>query len=85
MVETVKPHAPQALKNFWIDPTHRHPLFPETVIALSGLTGFAGAYVWHPQGSGDPDRDRIQQPDYAVVAETSATRPGPRGASREIE
>jgi predicted SAM-dependent methyltransferase len=75
VVETVNPHAPQALKNFWIDPTHRHPLFPETVIALSGLTGFAGAYVWHPQGSGDPDRDRIQQPDYAVVAETSADPP----------
>ena len=72
VVETVNPHAAQALKNFWIDPTHRHPLFPETVIALCGLTGFAGAYIWHPQGSGDPDRDRIQQPDYAVVAETSA-------------
>ncbi len=52
VVETVNPHAAQALKNFWIDPTHRHPLFPETVIALCGLTGFAGAYVWHPQGIG---------------------------------
>jgi predicted SAM-dependent methyltransferase len=72
VVETVNAHAAQALKNFWIDPTHRHPLFPETVIALCRLTGFAGAYVWHPQGTGDPDRDRIQQPDYAVVAETSA-------------
>ena len=82
VVETVNPHAAQALKNFWIDPTHRHPLFPETVIALCGLTGFAGAYVWHPQGAGDPDRDRIQQPDYAVIAQapnghTPAVRPDP--------
>jgi predicted SAM-dependent methyltransferase len=69
VMETVNPHAAQALKNFWIDPTHRHPLFPETVIALCGLTGFAGAYVWHPQGAGDPDRDRIQQADYAVIAQ----------------
>lgn len=71
VVETMNPHAPQGLKNFWIDPTHRHPLFPETVIALCGLTGFAGAFVWYPQGSGDPDRDRVQQVDYAVVAQTA--------------
>jgi 2-polyprenyl-3-methyl-5-hydroxy-6-metoxy-1,4-benzoquinol methylase len=70
IVETVNPHCPQALKNFWIDPTHRNPLFPETVMALCRLTGFAEAYVWHPQGSGDPDRDRLEQPDYAVVATT---------------
>ncbi len=71
IVETVNPHCPQALKNFWIDPTHRNPLFPETVVALCRLTGYAGAYIWYPQGSGDPDRDRLEQPDYAVVA----TRP----------
>jgi SAM-dependent methyltransferase len=69
VVETVNPHSPQALKHFWIDPTHQHPLYPEVVVALCRLTGFAGAYVWHPQGSGDPDRDRLEQPDYAVVAE----------------
>ena len=72
VLETVNPHAPQGLKNFWIDPTHRHPLFPETITALCGLTGFAGAFIWYPHGSGDPDHDRIQQLDYAVVAETSA-------------
>jgi SAM-dependent methyltransferase len=72
VLETVNPHAPQALKHFWIDPTHQHPLFPEVVVALCRLTGFAGAYVWHPQGGGDPDRDRIEQLDYAVVAEAPA-------------
>lgn len=77
IMETVNPHAPQALKQFWIDPTHQHPLFPEIVVALCALTGFASAYIWYPQGSGDPDRDRSEQPDYAVVAETHA-RAGPR-------
>jgi SAM-dependent methyltransferase len=70
VVETVNPHAPQAMKSFWLDPTHRNPLFPEAVIALCRLTGFGSAYIWHPQGGGDPDRDRIEQPDYAVIAET---------------
>jgi SAM-dependent methyltransferase len=69
VAETVNPHAPQALKHFWIDPTHQHPLFPEVMVALCRLTGFAAAFVWHPQGSGDPDRDRAEQLDYAVVAE----------------
>ncbi len=70
IVETVNPHCPQALKHFWIDPTHQHPLFPEAVLALCRLTGFASAFCWYPQGSGDPDRDRTEQPDYAVIANT---------------
>jgi SAM-dependent methyltransferase len=69
VVETVNPHNPQALKHFWIDPTHRNPLFPEVVVALCRLTGYAGAYIWHPGGSGDPDRDRAQLADYSVVAQ----------------
>ncbi len=70
LVETVNPHAPQALKHFWIE-THPHPLFPEMVIGLCQLTGFASAFVWHPQGAGGPDRDRREQPDYSVVARTA--------------
>lgn len=68
IVETVNPHCPQALKHFWLDPTHRNPLFPETVVGLCRLVGFGSAYIWHPQGVGDPDRDRLEQGDYAVVA-----------------
>jgi hypothetical protein len=66
----VNPHSAQAFKHFWIDPTHQHPLFPEAVIALCRLTGYTSAFIWHPQGSGDPSRDRLEQMDYAVVAET---------------
>lgn len=71
IMETVNPHAPQALKHFWVDPTHQHPLFPEVVVLLCRLTGFDEAFIWHPQGTGDPDRDRIEQMDYAVVARTA--------------
>ena len=69
VMETVNPHAAQALKHFWIDPTHRNPLFPEVVLALCRLVGFAQGYIWYPQGTGDPDRDRSEQLDYAAVAE----------------
>jgi SAM-dependent methyltransferase len=73
IVETVNPHSPQGLKHFWIDPTHRHPLFPETIVALCGLVGYASAYIWYPQGTGDPARDRVEQLDYAVIAETGGS------------
>jgi SAM-dependent methyltransferase len=78
LLETVNPHAPQALKHFWIDPTHQHPLFGETVLALCRLTGFAEAYIWYPAGSGDPEQDRVEQLDYAVVART-VTQDAPTG------
>jgi SAM-dependent methyltransferase len=71
IMETINPHVPQALKHFWIDPTHHHPLFPEVVLGLCRLTGFAEGYVWYPQGTGDPDRDRGDQMDYAVVARSA--------------
>jgi SAM-dependent methyltransferase len=71
ILETVNPHAPQALKQFWIDPTHQHPLFPEVVLALLQFSGFAEAYIWFPLGSGDFERDHGEQPDYVIVATTA--------------
>lgn len=68
IVETVNPHAPSALKAFWLDPTHQHPLFPEVVIELCRIAGFASAYAFHPNGSGDVEADRYRMPSYAVVA-----------------
>jgi predicted TPR repeat methyltransferase len=73
VVETVNPHVPQALKHFWLDPTHQHPLFPEVTIALCRLTGFNSAFIWYPQGTGDPDRDRGEQADYAVIAQAPSS------------
>ncbi len=68
LVETVNPHALQALKAFWVDPRHRHPLFPEAVLELCRQAGFAEGAVFHPTGSGDVAADRHREPVYAVLA-----------------
>ena len=68
VAETVNPHSPAALKAFWVDVTHQHPLFPETMLALCRIAGFGSAYVFHPNGSGNVERDRYTAGEYAVVA-----------------
>ena len=68
IAETVNPHAPDAMKGFWLDPTHEHPLFPEVMLVLCRTAGFASGYVFHPGGSGDVEADRFTAPVYAVVA-----------------
>jgi cyclopropane fatty-acyl-phospholipid synthase-like methyltransferase len=69
IAETVNPHAPRALKTFWVDLTHHHPVFPEVALALCRAAGFPRAYVFCPGGRGDVERDRFEIGDYAVVAE----------------
>lgn len=73
IAETVNPHSPGALKNFWFDMTHQHPVFPEVLLTLCRSIGFAPAYVFHPGGSGDVDRDRERMGDYALIAERPPT------------
>ncbi len=68
VVETVNPHSPAALKTFWVDPTHVQPLFPETLLALCQLSGYAAGDVFAPEGSGDWGRDRTSAGEYALVA-----------------
>ena len=68
VAETVNPHAPHSLKNFWVDPTHQHPLFPEVALVICSLTGFASGYAYHPLGTGNMDDDRYRESEYAVVA-----------------
>jgi glycosyltransferase involved in cell wall biosynthesis/2-polyprenyl-3-methyl-5-hydroxy-6-metoxy-1,4-benzoquinol methylase len=71
IMETVNPNSLRALKAFWVDPTHRNPLHPETVVALCRVTGFESAYVVFPNGSGEFERDRREEGEYAVIAETA--------------
>jgi glycosyltransferase involved in cell wall biosynthesis len=71
IAETVNPHSVPALKTFWIDLTHEQPIFPEVALALCRDAGFASAYVFHPGGSGDVERDRFTEGSYAVVANAS--------------
>ena len=69
--ETVNPHNPAALKAFWTDTTHHHPVFPEVLLAHCRLAGFASGDVVFPVESGDFDRDVYANRDYAVVARTA--------------
>jgi glycosyltransferase involved in cell wall biosynthesis/SAM-dependent methyltransferase len=73
IVETVNPHSVTALKTFWVDLTHQHPVFPEVALALCQINGFETAYVFHPNGTGDVEVDRYEMGEYAVVA-TKAVR-----------
>ena len=78
VAETVNPHSARALKAFWVDPTHQRPLFPETMLALCQLAGFASAYVFCPNGSGDYEADRKVKGEYAVVATAPERHVGER-------
>jgi glycosyltransferase involved in cell wall biosynthesis/SAM-dependent methyltransferase len=72
ILETVNPHSVSALKTFWVDPTHQHPLFPEVALALCEITGFESAYVFHPNGTGEVEVDRYETGEYALVATRAA-------------
>jgi SAM-dependent methyltransferase len=71
IAETVNPHAPHALRVFWTDLTHQHPIFPEVGLALCELSGFRTAYVFHPTGTGSVDTDAWTESAYAVVARSN--------------
>ena len=70
IAETVNPYAPAALRAFWVDPTHIHPLYPETLLVLAQQAGFSAGYVMYPladpivTAGGDP---RVEAGEYAVV------------------
>jgi SAM-dependent methyltransferase/uncharacterized coiled-coil protein SlyX len=70
VAETVNPHSPRALKSFWVDPTHVRPLFPETLLALCRLAGYAEAATTFPTGTHDLADNLRTQGEYAVVART---------------
>jgi glycosyltransferase involved in cell wall biosynthesis/SAM-dependent methyltransferase len=65
--ETVNPHSPAALKAFWTDTTHHHPLFPEVTLALCRLAGFDSGEVLFRDRTDDFDRDIYVNRDYAVL------------------
>jgi SAM-dependent methyltransferase len=73
VMETVNPHNPAALKAFWTDTTHHHPLFPEVLLALCRLAGFDSGEVVFPDATDDFDRDVYANRDYAVVARKAIT------------
>jgi glycosyltransferase involved in cell wall biosynthesis/SAM-dependent methyltransferase len=68
IMETVNGHNPAALKAFWTDTTHHHPLYPEVLLALFRLAGFETGEVRFPQETGDFNADVYSNRDYAVYA-----------------
>lgn len=74
IAETVNPHSVPALKTFWVDLTHQHPIFPEVALTLCRINGFESAYVFHPNGTGNVEVDRYQTGEYAVVAKKATDR-----------
>jgi SAM-dependent methyltransferase len=71
IAETVNPHRVPSLKTFWVDLTHRHPIFPEVALALSALAGFEPAYVFAPSFA-SYEQARFSAPAYALVATAPA-------------
>ncbi|HEX3976526.1 MAG TPA: class I SAM-dependent methyltransferase [Solirubrobacteraceae bacterium] len=71
IAETINPHNLAAMKTFWVDVTHRHPIFPETALALCAAAGFAPAYVFAP-GYAEFEAARYASSSYAVVASAPA-------------
>jgi glycosyltransferase involved in cell wall biosynthesis/2-polyprenyl-3-methyl-5-hydroxy-6-metoxy-1,4-benzoquinol methylase len=72
IAETVNPHSARALKAFWVDPSHQHPLFPEVLLSLCETIGYARGDVIAPNGSGDWATDRVREGEYAVIAAAPA-------------
>ena len=66
--ETINPHSLSAFKNFWVDPTHRAPVYPEVARALALIHGFGSAEIIYPRGSDDAEADRRHATEYALVA-----------------
>ncbi len=71
VAETVNPHAAHGFKTFWVDMTHRVPIFPEVLVAHCRDAGFAEAKVVFPGGTGELEVDRWAAGQYAVVARTA--------------
>ena len=74
IADSPNPHSAEALKLALTDPDGTPPLLPELVLALCRRAGFPEAFVFHPQGSGDAERDRYEAPSYAVAATTTRPR-----------
>jgi SAM-dependent methyltransferase len=67
IAETVNPHSIPALKTFWVDLTHQHPIFPEVALAMCAIAGYAPAYVFAP-GYERFEHAKFASTSYAVVA-----------------
>ena len=68
VLETPNPHAIDALKAFWVDPTHVRPYYPESMLVSLQEVGFRSAHV-DVQGEQLKVLDRLEfAGSYSLVA-----------------
>ncbi|MGB7051148.1 MAG: methyltransferase domain-containing protein [Acidimicrobiales bacterium] len=70
VAETVNPHAAHGFKTFWVDLTHRVPIYPEVLIAHCRDAGYCRAEIVFPGGTGELEVDRWTVGRYALIART---------------
>jgi len=82
VMETVNPHSLVALRAFWLDLTHRVPIYPQVAVTLCRLQGFERAFVSFPRetATGRLEQDLREEDSYAVIA-TKVPVPSPERSS----
>jgi 2-polyprenyl-3-methyl-5-hydroxy-6-metoxy-1,4-benzoquinol methylase len=69
ILETPNPHAVDALKAFWVDPTHVRPYYPESLLIALQEVGFSRAHV-EVQGNQIKAQDRLEfAGSYSIIAQ----------------
>ncbi|MCL5292008.1 MAG: class I SAM-dependent methyltransferase [Actinobacteria bacterium] len=71
IAETINPHCDQAIRWFYLDPTHNKPLFPEFLTYLAQSKGFNKTEIEYSTPtveSDEPLTDRSLFGDYALIA-----------------
>jgi len=70
ILETVNPHSLVALRAFWLDLTHRVPIYPQVALTLCRIQGFEKAFVIFPRdtATGRLEDDLREEDSYAVIA-----------------
>lgn len=68
LTETINPYELSAASTFWVDPTHRGPVFPQVAMALALSVGFSEAAIYAPDGTGDWTVDRLSSTRYTLLA-----------------
>ena len=76
MLETVNVYDVKAATTFWLDVTHRQPILPEALLSMTGAAGFAEAWLFAPDGTGDWEVDRRTCSRYTVAARAAGTDDG---------
>jgi hypothetical protein len=71
VAEVANPENPSQARDYFRDPRHVRPWYPEAIIELCRQAGFTSARIFYPDGGGFTRRHRNTAQHYAVVAKTA--------------